>query len=130
MDEYTRRFPKAGILTCFASRLHPLSKDQLLGNICSEDDSIRRHIKIAEDRKADLYKVTEITHPIGGFLMLMRWATWEAFPFNEDKKCLGVDNDFSQKILNAGGKILRMDGLYVWHSYRLIGGHKDKKHLL
>lgn len=130
MEEYTKRFPKAGILTCFASRLHPASKGQLLGNVCSENDSIRHHIKIAEERKRDLYKVTEINNPIGGFLMLVRWATWESFPFNEDKKCLGVDNDFSKKILDAGGKILRMDGLYVWHSYRLIGGYRDKKHLL
>lgn len=130
IDVYTERYPQTGIFTCFTNRLHPDSKGQLLGPI-SENDSIRDHIAIAEKQKGKGYDVTEITHPIGGFLMVIRISAWEQVGgFSESGKCLGVDNDFSGRILKAGLKILRMDSVYLFHTYRLIGGHRNKKHLL
>lgn len=129
IEQYTKNFPDTGIFTCFTNRLHPLSDGQLYARICSENDSIRHHIDLAEKQKKDM-TVSEINHPIGGFLMVIRTKVWQEIKFNENKKCLGVDNDFSKRVLDAGYKILRMNGLYVWHSYRLVGGYRDKKHLL
>jgi GT2 family glycosyltransferase len=129
IDVYAERFPDTGIFTCYTNRLHPDSKGQLLGPI-SENDSIRHHIEIAEKQKSKLYEVTEIDHPIGGFLMVIKIAAWEKVGgFSENGKCLGVDNDFSGRILKAGYKILCMSGVYVFHTYRLIGGYKSKIHL-
>lgn len=129
IEKYTELFPDTGIFTCFTNRLHPQSKDQLLGGICSQDDSIRNHIDLAEKRKEDLYKVSEITHDIGGFLMVVNKATWGRHKFSENKKCLGVDTDFSLRVLRAGLKIRCMMGILVWHSYRLIGGYRSREHL-
>jgi GT2 family glycosyltransferase len=129
VEKYTQLFPSTGIFTCFTNRLHPLSKGQLLGTI-SENADIRHHTQLSERQKDNLYKITPINRPIGGFCMVVNKETWKRSPFREDKKCLGVDNDFSQSVLNNSGTILRMDGIYVWHTYRLMNGYKDKKHLL
>lgn len=130
IEEYTKLFPETGIFTCYTNRLHPESKGQLL-NGCVENDEIRFHIQRAEAQKKHLYNVTHIDHEIGGFLMVISLEAWSRVGgFAEDKRCLGVDNDFSRKILKAGHSIIRMDGIYVWHTYRLIHGHRDKKHLL
>lgn len=130
IEQYTKKFPGTGIFTCYTNRLHPDSKGQLLGPM-SEETDIREHIKRAEFQKKHLYEVGEINHPIGGFLMVINIEAWKRVGgFSENKKCLGVDNDFSAKILKANYKILRMDGIYVWHSYRLMNGYRDKKHLL
>lgn len=129
VEKYTEMFPGTGIFTCFTNRLHPESKGQLLG-VMSEDTDIREHIQIAERQKRELYKTTPLNHHIGGFCMVVNKETWKRCHFREDKKCLGVDNDFSRSILDKGGSILRMDGIYVWHTYRLIGGYRNKKHLV
>lgn len=129
IEKYTEKYPDTGIFTCFTNRLHPQSKGQLLGNICSENDSIREHIDIAEARKKSLYQVTPLQNNIGGFLMVINKATWERIKFKEGIKCLGVDTEFSLRVLQAGLKILRMDAIYIFHTYRMIGGYKAKDHL-
>lgn len=129
IERYTHAFPQTGVFTCYTNRLHPQSDGQLFAGVCSENDSIRHHIDLAEKARKD-FTVSEINHPIGGFLMVIRTKVWQEIKFNENKKCLGVDNDFTKRVLDAGYKILRMNGVYVWHSYRLVGGYRDKKHLL
>lgn len=130
IEGYTEKWPDTGIFTCYTNRLHPDSKGQLLGPM-SENDSIRDWITVAEKQKSKGFHVTEINHSIGGFLMVINMGAWFRIGgFNPDKKCLGVDNDFSDRILKAGYKILRMDSIVVWHSYRLMNGYRDKKHLL
>lgn len=130
MYEYTRSFPETGIFTCYASRIHPLSKDQLLNEQVSENTSFDFHEQIAYNQKRFGITVSEINHMISGFLMLVSKKTWNEIKFSESGKCLGVDNDFSQKVLERGKKIYRMNSLYVWHSYRLKNGIKDKTHLI
>jgi GT2 family glycosyltransferase len=129
--KYVELFPDTGIFTCFTNRLHPLAANQLLLGRVDHDSSIINHLKQAEIQKKKLYEVTELNKHISGFLMLIKKETWsEVYGFNEDKLCLGVDNIFSDKILVSGKKILRMDGIYVFHQYRLLNGIKDKTHLL
>ena len=127
--EYVNLFPDTGIFTCYTNRLHPLAKNQLLDG-CEEDDDVRYHIRVANNQKQHLYKATELNKHISGFLMMIKKETWDEIKFSEDKLCLGVDNDFSDRVLRSGRKIRRMDGIYVWHSYRLLNGIKDKSHLL
>ena len=129
LEEYTKKYPDTGIFTCFTNRLHVLSKDQLLGGKVCESHDIKFHKQLAYHQKVHLFNVTEINHEIGGFLMLVSKKTWDDVKFNEDMKCLGVDNDYSWRVMAKGKRILRMDGVYVYHQYR-IDDVTDKTHLL
>jgi len=129
--EYVNLSPDTGIFTCYTNRLHPLGGQQLWNNEVSENRNIENHVGLAQYiQQTRLYQVTELKKHISGFLMMINKDTWNEIKFNEDKKCLGVDNDFSDRVLKSGRKIRRMDGIYVWHTYRLINGIKDKTHLL
>lgn len=129
MYEYTKNFPETGIFTCYTNRIHPLAVDQLLDGKVSENTCMKYHVERAYNQKRFGITVTEIKHVISGFLMLVSKKTWHQIKFPETMKCLGVDNFYSQAIMEAGKKIYRMDSLYVWHSYRL-NDIKDKTHLL
>lgn len=129
VQEYAKRNPDAGIMTCFTNRVSPLSKMQLFGGTISDNANVIDHIWIAEKFKAHLYNTTEIDMDISGFLMLVSKKTWQQIPFPETGKTLGIDTHFGRAIRAAGLKILRMDGLYIFHIYRLINGITDKTHL-
>lgn len=126
IHHYTEKFPDAGILTCYTNRI--ANSEQLLKEKCDNNDSIKYHINIAEKRERLLYSTTKLTKPISGFLMVIRKSTWDRIKF--DDGCLGVDNNYHAKMVAAGLSVLRMDGIYIWHSYRLINGIKDKRHLV
>lgn len=125
---YAERFPDA-LLTCFTNRISPLAKPQLFNGIVNDDGDIKHHIAIAELQKSRLYIATEINQDISGFLMLLSKRTWLKHRFQERGKPLGVDTYYGRQIRAAGVKILRCDGLYVWHTYRLTNGINYKGHL-
>lgn len=129
MYEYVKLWPDVGIFTCYCNRVHALAPDQLLFGYPSENDSVGEWEAIAMDQEQKPLTVTEINHPISGYLMLIAKKTWNEFKFFTNGKCLGADNLYSQRILSAGKKIYRMDKLVVWHSYRLRN-IRDKSHLL
>lgn len=127
IDEYTKKFPDAAILTCWTNRIGNPKQRRLPHN--DDNDNILYHIEVAEMFKENLFEVSEIKTDISGFLMVINKSTWDKIKFSENGKCLGVDTDFSLKVLAAGLKILRMDSVYVWHTYRLKKGVTDKTHL-
>lgn len=117
------------LYTCYTNRIHPLAKDQLLNGELSENTDIQYHIEIAEKQRA-IKTATFIDHEISGFLMMIPKSLWHDLKFwEQDGKCLGIDNNYSLRVLRAGYHIARIDGLYVWHTYRLKNGIKDKTHL-
>lgn len=118
-----------GILTCFTNRVSPLSKMQLLGRAVNENTDMKVHLQYAEDLKKELFNTTVIDRDISGFLMVISKKVWQQYPFPETGKALGVDTHYGRMIRAAGLQILRMDGLYIWHTYRLLNGISDKKHL-
>lgn len=128
LNTYAEMFPDYGLLTCLTNRIHPLAFKQIYGGQVSEDDSIRNHQRIAQQAKDNLYQVSDITHEVSGFLMLISKKTWNKVKFKETGRCLGVDNTFCWNLLENKEKIGVMLGLYVWHSYRLHD-IKDKSHL-
>lgn len=132
MEEYVTKYPGTGIFTCYTNRIHTGAKDQLWGGVVNTDADIKQHIGIAAHAAifGVLDESAEIKHHISGMLMLISKKTWNEIKFSEDGKCLGVDNDFSDRVLAAGKKILRMNRIYVWHTYRLMQGMRDKSHLL
>lgn len=127
---YTERFPDTGLFTCWTGRGHSLCDHQVLNGKTSENANIRDHISIAQEQKKKLYKATELKKEVSGFLMMIKKSTWNEIKFSDfPGQCLGVDNDYCWRLLDRGKKILRMDGLYIWHTYRLANGVHDKSHL-
>lgn len=130
LEQYAMRFPDAGILTCYTNRVSPLSHMQLLSGTVDNSSDIKGHMILAEKQKRFLYQATEIKRDISGMLMMISRRFWEQFKFREDLKCLGVDTEYNRQIRMAGKTIYRMDGLYVFHIYRLATGIHNKTHLL
>ncbi|HVZ97971.1 MAG TPA: hypothetical protein VG847_13910 [Chitinophagaceae bacterium] len=129
IHEYVRLYPEGDMFVCWGSRTFP-GNAQLYKDKVSTDPNINNHISIARDCYKHLYNVTPVKQDISGFLMVIRRRLFREIKFAEDLKCLGVDTLFSRKALDAGKIIYRMDGIYVWHTYRLEKGINDKKHLV
>lgn len=134
IQAYVEKYPDTGIFTCYTNRISLASKAQLFNGVIDADDRISGHIKKAEllkNKYLPTLSATEIDTPISGFLMVINCRVWDKLDgFKEGAGCLGIDNDFSQRVLEAGYKILRMNSIYVWHTYRLLTGISNKKHLL
>lgn len=129
LDQYHRAYPDA-VLTCRTNRIHPLAKMQLWDEINSSD--VRHHLGVPQG----FTTVTPIDGPVSGFLLVVPKKVWQDNRFSEvnayrpgEFNLLGVDNDFTNKVRAKGVQVLRMDGLYVWHTYRLLSDGKDKSHL-
>lgn len=127
MHEYVRLNPDAGMFTCYTNRIG--CGEQLLNGQFNENPDMLQHLQLAEKQKSRLYKTTELKSLTSGFLMLISKKTWKEIPFEESGKCLGVDNAFCKALLASGKKVLRMDGIYVFHTYRLGKGRFDTSHL-
>jgi hypothetical protein len=69
--------------------------------------------------KYDEVKGTEIN--IAGFLMIFQKKTWEKHRFSDNS--LRFDSEFTDKVKADGGKLAVMQGVYVFHDYRL--GHEN-----
>lgn len=128
IHEYVCRNRTVGVLTCWTNRISVKSTAQLKPELFHETD-ISIHIKVAENQKQMLYRTTEINQDISGMLMVISKATWNEFKFTEDGKCLGVDTEYNRRLRVSGKQVLRMEGLYVWHTYRLLSGIHSKQHL-
>jgi hypothetical protein len=129
IHHYATLFPNA-LLTCYTNRVSELSRRQLLNQTLSQDPNIMNHMALAKKQQASLYKVTPINRDISGMLMVIPKSLWQKHPFDETGQCLGVDTKYGRKLRAAGINILRMDGLYVFHIYRMgMKNIYDKSHL-
>lgn len=130
LHKYAEEYPYAGILTALTNRVHPISRHQLYGGLVSEESDIRKHIRIAEECRKHCYDAKPILREnVSGFLMMISKRTWNEFKFTEDLQCLGVDTDYSKRLRSAGRFLLVMQGLYVFHQYRMANGIHNKAHL-
>ena len=124
INEYANLYPNA-VLTCFTNRIHELARGQ---QHQFKSNDIGECIQVAMLIRHGERKATRLNGPVSGFLMVVPKSIWVKHKFDESLKCLGVDNDFTNKIRAAGIPVLRCDDLLVWHSYRLLDG--SKSHLL
>jgi hypothetical protein len=131
IHEYAQAYPNA-VLTSYTNRIHELAKGQLL----PISNEIKPCIEYAEGIKGKR-EVTEINGSVSGFLLVVPKHIWKRFPFPETNQykpgqpnLLGVDNGFTNQVRANGIKVLRMEGLFVWHSYRLLSNGLNKSHLL
>lgn len=118
------------VLTCYTNRIHSLAKEQIIwGSMQPEETKIEFCLGVANKQKDLTYQTTPCTGPLSGFLMLMSKKTWSQIKFNEGIGLLGVDTDFYKAARALDIPILRMDGLYIWHTYRLGKSITDTTHL-
>jgi hypothetical protein len=76
------------------------------------------HKEIAGLLKRTLYDVVhETTINIAGFLMIFQKKTWEKYRFSDNS--IRFDSEFTDKVKADGGKLAIMQGVYVFHDYRL-----------
>lgn len=107
------------------------SPHQCANGILSDDPNIKVHYEIATNIHILNYGVVELTlKGIAGFLMLMPKSTWDKLKFVENN--IAFDTDFSRRLLQKGGRIGIMQGVYVFHYYRFHADNPKqfKEHLL
>lgn len=123
-----KEYPDTELFTCFTNRIG--NKQQLFAGKLNGNADILNHQRIAYQlRNLKMWESTPITIPISGFCMILKKSLWKKFPFPEEKGLLGVDNEFSSRVLKGGKTIRRINGLYMFHFYRLNKGAKDTSHL-
>ena len=135
LAEYVRLYPNA-VLTCWTNRINEKAEQQSNIGGVRDDADFTTHLKYAEVFKSKLYQVTPLQGFVSGFCMVVPKSVWLKHKFAEKQvyedrgphNLLGVDNDFTNRVRAAGVPVLRMDGLYIWHTYRLL--NNSKEHLL
>lgn len=135
--EYIRLYPNA-VLTCWTNRINEKAEQQAKYPGIRTVTDMKFHLNTAEFAKGELYNVTPLHGFVSGFCIIVPKAVWNDHKFAEKQvyedrgphNLLGVDNDFTNRVRAAGIPVLRMDGMYIWHTYRLLQGDNDKTHLL
>ena len=84
----------------------------------SENTDILYHKKLAEKLQKERYfDVKETKINIAGFLMVFQKKTWEKHRFSDNS--IRFDSEFTDKVMKDGGRLGIMQGVYVFHDYRL-----------
>jgi len=135
--EYVKLYPDAE-LTCWTNRINEKAEQQYK-DVYRDSADMVYHMKIAADLTKQPLSVTALHGFVSGFCMVVPKKAWSLVGGFAEKQVyedrgphnlLGVDNDFTNRVRAAGVQILRMNNLYIWHTYRLLTGDADKSHLL
>lgn len=108
------------VFGCLTNRIaseHQLATDKLF-----DETDIWTHKLFADalqDLKYDEVEETKIN--VAGFLMVFQKKTWAKYRFSDNS--IRFDSEFTDKIRAEGGRLGIMQGVYVFHDYRL--GHKN-----
>ncbi len=120
--------PDTGMFTCLTNRVGSLG--QCYKGAISKDSDVVNHTKIAYDLSVNQrHNTSWVYNVISGHLMVIKKKTWFEVGGAKDG-LLGVDNDISRKVLGNGHNIVLMEGLYVFHKYRIEKSIHDKSHLI
>lgn len=132
LQEYHELYPN-DVLTCYVNRTHPLSKEQQHPmNLIDVMECIKIAMSIRNDRT-----VTPVTGVVSMLLQVIPKSVWQRFPFIEHNKyrpgetnMLGCDSEWTNRIRANGVRILIMNGMFMYHQYRLLSAGQNKEHLL
>jgi hypothetical protein len=114
--------PDAGLFTCFTNNI--MCKHQKDSGAPDGHDIAAHRARAKALWDGNGYRCSENAKwLIGGFFMLTSKAAWQrAGGFPEDG-FFGVDNEYHRRVLKAGLKCYRMDGLYCYHLRDRAGGN-------
>jgi hypothetical protein len=132
IQDVIKRYPDTALFGCYTNRVglkYQLTEEEGF----SDNPDIAHHAAIARARWEKYgTECVEIDKPVAGMFMLFpRWI-WTKAPF-KDKLVLKnkfFDWDFGERIIQLGGKVRLIKGLYLMHYYRMHTGREDKSHLL
>lgn len=113
------------VLGCMTNRIR--SKEQLVGGVFNEDDRVREHIRIAEKcREVGGNSVKTANGCVAAFMMAFRASVW-AYTGGFTENAINFDRLFCDQARTGGAKIGIMQGVYVWHSYRLMSSNPKQQ---
>lgn len=133
--EYIRLYPDA-VLTCWTNRINAKAEQQLQIKGIRECKDMGIHLLNAEEQKQFLYQVCPIEGFVSGFCLVVPKKVWQKYPFPEKQmyddrgpnNLLGVDNFWTNEIRRNGIRVLRMEGIMIYHTYRMLTN--SNSHLL
>lgn len=134
LHEYANLYPNS-VLICRMNRINAKATGQIDLHAPQTSD-IADHIRHAESKSKSREVTRVVMPPVSGALMVIPKTVWDKVKFSEVQpyedrgpyNLLGVDNDWTNRVRAAGIDILTMEGLYCWHTYRLLSN--TNKHLL
>lgn len=92
-----------------------------------EESDIRSHKHLAAMAKQLMYSEVRSTDiNVAGFLMIFQKKTWNKYKFSDNS--IRFDSEFTDKVKADGGNLGIMQGVYVFHDYRL--GHENPTHYI
>ena len=119
MYEAIETHPDTTLFTC--------STNRAWGQQVSPEGDITKHIKIAHEKaKERIYK--PISGVIPAFFWLFHHKVWRKHPF-DDKPIISGDSFDTRWCRTLPGRKMRIEHLYIWHTYRIDKYHRDYKHL-
>jgi hypothetical protein len=109
---------KTGLLTCVTSPRTKVNSGLQNAKVNVKGEDIKEHIQGAkqswEDYGVELEEIKE--YRLAGFFMLVNKRIWEKILFKDQGKGVNkIDWDYCDRLLEAGYKIYKMRGLYVYH---------------
>jgi GT2 family glycosyltransferase len=132
IENAIKRYPDTAIFGALCNRV--AYSHQRITALPDEDDRMRAHIRIAEERTVRFANGEAMpARSVAGFFMLFRKSYWKQNPFQEriyDDKGNLFDYNFCRHAMKNKLPIRVIRGVYCWHSYRLLKeSFKDTSHL-
>lgn len=110
--------PEYGLLTACTNRIG--NPEQKIANLKDTHDILYHRAIGRQLREQGDLTIKDVTqsHAISGVVMLIKKSVWKAAGGFKEDGFLGIDNDFHQRVVKAGGRVGVMRGIYVYHTYR------------
>lgn len=134
IEDYTKKYPDVSIFSCYASRSGTDWMMPAPNQFNSTD--ILTHRKMAENQAVNhRMELTDLNRRVTGHLMVIKKQTWldireSAKQATSSRTILGIDTSICNQVLAAGGRIVLMRGIYVFHYYRHMEGRSYRNHLM
>jgi GT2 family glycosyltransferase len=128
LEQAINENPDVWLFGCTTGRIG--THKQRTGKTQCQNPNMVYHRNISEERfKTFGLNVRKDVGSISGLMMLFSKTAWQALGGFTETGMLGVDTDFSKRIIGAGGKIGILQGVYVMHYYRMVEGVGSREHL-
>jgi len=134
IDKAIERYPDTAVFGGMTNRVGLPFQKLVPTPKLDDNDSIRHHMDIAK-KIAHTYRdgqCKEVEY-VAGFFMLFRRDYWLLNQFQDrisTPQGILFDWKFCQHAKEINKKVRVIEGLYLWHTYRLMGDPLSKKHLL
>jgi hypothetical protein len=118
IEETVKRYGnKFQLIGCMTNRLG--RNIQKVDGMFDEKDITKHYLKAKELSETHYAEVEVITKKrfVAGMFMLFPKSVWQKHKFKEN--VINFDDCFSRDIVQSGGKLGLMKGLYVFHLYRI-----------